>query len=303
MIDPTSPHYNNFKGIMFMLLHALSASMLFALVKLVSKDISSNQIVFFYKFILLLIVLPWIFKNGLKVFYTKRLKTYIISGIFGTSATLCLMYGIQYIPLANVTALWYMEKILLVIIGVIYFKEKINTKRVLAIILSFIGAIIVVIPNLNLNNFNTHYYFIFAAVILWLLYCLTIKSLGRTEKLTTQTLYNIFISTILSGPIALLSYSNGDIEWATHSIELNHLPPLILTSLCYLIVCTSNFKSFQCGDLSIVSPFGYTKIIFSGLLGMIFFNEYPSINSYAGYIIIGLSSWYIAKAAIRKKTI
>lgn len=303
MIETTSSHHNNFKGIMFMLLHALSASMLFALVKLLSKDISSNQIVFFYKFILLLIVLPWVLNNGLKAFHTTRLKTYLVSGIFGTSATLCLMYGIQYIPLANVTALGYMEKILLVIIGVLYFKEKINLKKTTAVIFSFFGAIILVLPKLNLDNFNTHYYFIFAAVLLWLLYCLTIKSLGKTEKLTTQTLYNIFISTVLSAPIAFIDYSNGIISLATQTINLTHLPFLILTSLCYLIVCTSNFKSFQCGDLSIVGPFGYTKIIFSGLLGMLFFNEYPPLNNYIGYIVIGLSSWYLAKTTLKQKTI
>lgn len=296
-------HKNNLKGIMFMILHALSASMLFALVKLLSREISSNQVVFLYKFTLLLIISPWIIKNGLRVFYTKRLKTYIVSGIFGTSATLCLMYGIQHTALANVTALWYMEKILLVITGVIYFKEKIDIKRAIAIILSFIGAIIVVFPHLNLDNFNNYYYFIFAAVILWLLYCLTIKSLGRTEKLTTQTLYNIVVSSILSLPIAFINYSNEQIIWAEHTVNLTHIPFIILASLCYLIVCTSNFKSFQCGDLSVVGPFGYTKIIFAGILGMIFFNEFPPINSYIGYIIIGLSSWYLARTAIKIKTI
>ncbi|MCT4635467.1 MAG: DMT family transporter [Rickettsiales bacterium] len=303
MTKTSLSHRNNLKGIIFMILHALSASMLFALVKTLSKDISSNQVVFLYKFTLLLIISPWIIKNGLKVFYTERLKTYIVSGIFGTSATLCLMYGIQHIPLANVTALWYMEKIFLVIIGVIFFKEKIDIKRATAIILSFIGAIIVILPRLNLSNFNNYYYFIFAAVILWLLYCLTIKSLGKTEKLTTQTLYNILVSTILSSPIAFIGYSNGNFSWTTQTIELIHLPFLLLTSLCYLIVCTSNFKSFQCGDLSVVGPFGYTKIIFAGILGMIFFNEYPLINSYIGYIIIGLCSWYLVKTAIKTKTI
>lgn len=288
-------HHDNFKGIMFMLLHAFAASVLFSLVKLLSQDISSSQIVFFYKFLLLLIILPWIFKDGLKNLYTTRIKTYIIGGIFGTSATLFLMHGIKYIPLANVTALGYMEKILLIIIGVFYFKENLSYKKIIAIVLSFIGAVIVIFPQLKFKEFNTYYYFIFASVILWVAYCLVIKSLGKTESIKTQSFYAILISSLLSAPIAFINYSDGIISLAEQSIELKHLPLLLLIAMCYLTLSISNFRSFQCGDLAIISPFGYTKIIFSGLLGIILFNEYPMINSYVGYLVIAISSWYLAK--------
>ena len=311
--------HDNFKGIIFMLLHALSTAALFGLVKELTKDISSNHVVFFYKFILLLMILPWVLKNGFSYLATTRLKTYILGSIFGTSATLFLMYGIKYVPLANATALGYMEKILLVIIGIIYFKEKLNRAKLIAIVLSFFGAIIVVSPKLIYNDyieeFNRYYYFIFVSIILWVAYCLIVKSLGETENVKTQTFYTIFLSTLFSLPIAFINwcpikfmdmnlvYPQNIISWSSIGLELNHLPMICLISGCYLILSISIFKSFQCGELSVVTPFGYTKIIFAGLIGIFLFKEYPSVTNYIGYILIALSSWYLFRATVKKKAL
>ncbi len=308
--------HDNFKGIMFMLLHALATAALFGLVKILTKDISSNHVVFFYKFILLLIILPWVLKNGCSYLVTKRFKTYVLGSIFGTSATLCLMHGIKYVPLANATALGYMEKILLVIIGVVYFKEKINNSKLIAIVLSIVGAIIVIFPQLihvnSTQEFNRYYYFIFASIILWVSYCLTVKSLGNTENVKTQTFYTIFLSTLLAMPIAFINwqpivfmdinivYPQNIISLESIGLELHHLPMIFLISICYLILSISIFKSFQCGELSVVTPFGYAKIIFAGLIGAILFKEYPPMTNYIGYILIALSSWYLFRATVRK---
>ncbi len=308
--------YDNFKGIMFMLLHALATAALFGLVKVLTKDISSNHVVFFYKFILLLIIMPWVLKDGFSYLSTTRLKTYILGSIFGTSATLCLMYGIKYVPLANATALGYMEKILLVIIGIVYFKEKLNSGKLIAIALSIVGAIIVVFSKLvydnNTQEFNQYYYFIFASIILWVSYCLIVKSLGKTENVKTQTFYTIFLSTLLAMPIAFINwqpavymdinivYPKNIISLASVGLELHHLPMIILISICYLILSISIFKSFQCGELSVVTPFGYAKIIFAGLFGAILFKEYPTMTGYIGYILIALSSWYLFRATVKK---
>ena len=296
----TLSHHNNFKAIIFMLLHALSGAILFTVVKTLSKDISSSMVVFLYKLSLLFMILPWVLKNGFASLKTTRIKTYIIGGIFGTSATLCLMHGIKYIPLANATALGYLEKILLIMVGIFYFREKISKDKIIAIILSFVGAMIVVFPRLNLQGYNPYYCFIFASIILWVAHCLAIKSLGKTENVKTQTFYTIFLSTLLSFPIAFINWQDGSfIDFESIGLELKHLPLIISTAICYLVLSISAFKSFQCGDLAVISPFGYSKIIFAGLLGAALFNEHPSISNYIGYIIIALSSWYLAKAAHR----
>lgn len=295
-------HINNAKGIAFMLLDALSVSILFTSIKFLTKDISSNQVVFLYKFIVLLAILPYALKNGSTILKTSRLNLYILGGILSTTASLCLMYAIKHLPLANVTSLNYLEKVLLSIIGMLYFKERYTNGKLLAILFSFIGAIIVVQSHsFSLHSLyipDYHYIYVAASIILWVAYCITVKMLGKTENTATQLFYAVLISTIISCPIALINWNIHDIYGIKLVIpdgilpiqaKLKHAPIFALISICYFIRSIASFKAMKHGDLSIVIPFGYSKILFTGLMGALLFNEYPENISYAGYLLIILS--------------
>lgn len=275
---------NNAKGIVFMLIDALSVSILFASVKFLTKDISSSQIVFLYKLITLFIILPYILKDGSRYLRTQKIKLYLIGGTLSTIASLCLMYGMQHVPLANATSLNYLEKVLLSIIGILYFKERYTNIKLISILASFIGAVIVVQPDIFytkslLTKFDSNYLYIFISIILWVLYCITVKMLGRTEHTKTQLFYAVLISTIVSFPAALST-------WSSEKLNSNHVKILLLISSCYLIRSISSFKAMKHGDLSIVIPFGYSKILFTAMIGALIFNETPSLGSYVGYFII-----------------
>lgn len=287
---------NNFKASILMLIHALSVAALFVSVKSLNQDLSPSLVVFLYKFTLAIIILPWLLIEGKKIFHTSRIKTYLIGGVFGTSATLCLMYAIKYVPVANATALGYLEKILLILVGVIYFKEKITLKEVMVIIICVIGAVIVILPKLDFNSYNYYYGYIFISVILWASYCLIIKSLGKTEHIKTQTFYTILISMILSAPIAFFNWQELTIiNLDDLGLRLHHMPLLLFTSICYLILSITAINAYKYGDLAVISPFGYSKVLFSGILGAVFFHEYPANNQYLGYIMIILSTCYLGK--------
>lgn len=275
---------NNAKGIGFMLIDAISVSILFASVKFLAKDISSNQIVFLYKLITLIVISPYILKDGLRYLITQKITLYIIGGLLSTIASLCLMYGMQHVPLANATALNYLEKVLLAIIGITYFKEKYTHLKLIAILASFTGAVIVVQPaafyeGISFSNLDKNYIYIFISIVLWVLYCITVKMLGRTEHTKTQLFYAVLISTAVSLPAALSNWNSDQLGYDQFAI-------LILISSCYLIRSVSSFKAMKHGDLSIVIPFGYSKIIFTSIIGALIFNESPSFASYIGYCII-----------------
>ncbi len=290
-----------------MLLHALAVATLLSLMKLLTKDLSSNHVVFFYKGLLCLMILPWAVKDGLKDLVTKRLGVFIVGALFGTVATLCLMAAIKHLPLANVVILGYMEKILLTAVGFFYFKEKISKGALIAIVLSFIGAVIVVYPEINKeSNFNGYYYLVFVSIILWVLYSLIVKYLGKTESIKVQVFYTTLFSMLFSMPVAFVNwqtkvfmglellYPMGLISWQAFSLDLQYLPLIFLLSICYLIISISLFKSFLYGDIVIVMPFGYTKIVFAALIGLIFFAEYPTLYNCIGCLIIIFSSSYLA---------
>lgn len=287
---------NNFKASILMLIHALAVATLFVSVKFLSQELSSSLVVFLYKFILVVLVFPWLLIEGKKIFYTTRIKEYIVGGVFGTTATLCLMHAIKYVPVANATALGYLEKIVLILVGVIYFKEKITVKEIMAIVICVIGAVIVILPKLDFSAYNSYYCYIFVSVILWASYCLIIKSLSKTENIKTQTFYTILISMILSIPAAFFNWQEFTIiKLDDLGFRLQHIPLLLFTSICYLVLSITAINAYKHGDLAVISPFGYSKVLFSGILGALFFHEYPSNNQYLGYLMIILSACYLSQ--------
>lgn len=310
---------NNLKGIAFMLTSSFSTALLLSLAKIISKDISSNYAVFFYKVLVLMMILPWVFKNGISAIHTKKLGLYVIGAVFSTTASICLIYSLSSVPLVNATCLGYLEKVILVAIGMFFFNETCSLVRIIAVFFCFLGAVIVINPDILHGKqlldveLSCKYIPVFASILLWVLYCLVTKIIGRTESDKTQIFYNTFFSVIIS--LGSLS-----VDWKPvifMSVELMQpqgLKPLNfvvmkggdyillqIMAICYLIRSIASFKALQFSDLSVVVPFGYAKVFFSGMLGVILFNQYPAKESYIGYGIILISVYCLFRNELHNR--
>ena len=125
-------------------------------------------------------------------------------------------------------------------------------------------------------------------------------------------LYLLFISSILSGYSALLTWSDVDIlgydlkiiphtiDFANLNIQYEHLYLIGLMAALYFVHGVAYFNALKY-ELSIVIPFRYTKLIFSGLLSYLFFEDTHSTTSYFGYILVTISGLILVKYEIRRK--
>lgn len=293
---------NNFLAINLMIIHALAGASLFILMKFITKNLSSNQVVFLYKTFLLILLMPWLlYKGGVNNLKTKKFNIYLLGSFFGTSGTLCLMYALQHVPVANATILGYLEKILLICIGVGYYKEKITTKMIIAIIACLLAAILIVIPKINNQfEFNSYYLYIFLSIFLWVAYCLTIKYLGEKDNMKCQTFYNTLLSSVLSF-LVLIFFKQTDEPLLDYDNIIKVIDLIFLVSLMYMAILLSLIKSLREGELSIITPFGYSKPVFAAILGFLVFQEAPTNAQILAYIVIISSSWYLASQATRNK--
>ena len=102
-----------------MLLNALSIAILYVSIKELTQDLSSNLVVFIYKFAVLLMILPWCFAGGLKTLKTTKIWLHASRGFLSICGSLCLFYAIKFIDLTDITAMGYIEQVILVIIGMV----------------------------------------------------------------------------------------------------------------------------------------------------------------------------------------
>ena len=317
--------YRNTNGIVLMLINAFATSMLYCIMKYLTGFINSHQVVFLYKLLVLVGLIPWILYDGISCVKTKKFKVHLLRGFVSTTGALCFMYGMSKVDMASATALNKMEPILLMIIGALYFKEKLSMSKISAVTLSCLGMLFVVYPMISLTDngfefpflndekapeFNFNYLIILIGVFLWTINSSVVKILGRTESNRTQLFYVSVFSVLFAGPIALCQWTilPGGIPMPT-SIDMSFLsnltPPALGMLLClgmlHFTHVACNFQALKMAEMSVVAPFDYAKLVFAGFLGYCFFNSIPTFSAYIGYFMILASGIYLLKVEVRNK--
>jgi S-adenosylmethionine uptake transporter len=263
-------------GILLMLLHALSMSVLYIISKNLTQALHPFQVAFLYKFTILLAIFPWCFWGDFKRnMRTKKIGMHVARGTFSLLGTVCFFVAVSSLPVSNAAAITYLDHILVVVIGVFYFKERLSNAKLIMIILSFMGAVLIVKPGFVV--FNKYYIFLFLALVFWALNCTIIKILGSTERTKAQLFYMMLFSSMFSLPFALY-------EWK--ALEPWHFKYLFGIALCYLIHSIAFFKAFKFAEMSTVMPFDYSRLVFTGILGYLVLNEVPDRYSLLGYALI-----------------
>lgn len=321
--------HHNLWGILFMLFNAVAIAVLYAAIKTLTKDMSSSLVVFLYKFSILVLIVPWCLHGGLKSLKTERIWLHASRGFLSIAGSLSLFFAIKHIELSDLTAIGYMEQVLLVIIGILYFKEKATNTKIATIIISFIGAMLVVYPEALILNeyylpvfhkfdvtgeFNKYYLFVFLSIAFWATNCTVIKVLGRTEKTKVQLFYVMLISCVIAYPLAfmhwqettifnslVIKFPDRHLDFSELGLQMKHLPTIALLALCYFVHSIAFFKALKYAELSTVIPFDYSRLVFTGILGYIFFQEVPEYGSYVGYLLIVGAGVYLIRSESKRR--
>lgn len=210
-------------GMLLMLLNNLALALLDTCSKSLRLNLSASVIVFTYKITLLLCVLPWVLSQGRAVLKTKRLSVHFLRSICGTAGAVFFIRGLQYIDMADAAALENVQYIIVIIMGVIFFGDKLTWRKSLALFVGFIGVLIIIYPEaitrisrgasglsegfeFRLGN----YIWTFIGISFWAVDTLVIKSLGNTEANKTQIFYKLLFASFLALPGALMTWQ---IDW------------------------------------------------------------------------------------------
>ena len=270
-------------GIGLMIIATVLFSVMHASIKYMSSSLHPFEIAFFRNLFGLIVIAPWFIRYGLEPLKTKKIKLHLARSFFNVIAMLSFFYSLSIAPLADVASLAFTAPLFASILAVVFLKEIIGIKRIIAIILGFIGAIIVIDPVYSSIN-NGHILTLLSASV-WSVSLIIIKILGRTESSVTITSYMVIIMIPLSG-IAALFY------WETPTI--NDLIFLVIIGISGTAAQMLLAQALRQGDTSIIMPFDFLKLIWAVGIGYLFFFEVPSLNTWLGSIIIFLSTLYIA---------
>lgn|GEM_PF-706238 len=313
---------NNILGIFLILLDSFSLAALYAVTKITTQDLKSSYVVFLYKFSLFLITLPWVLnKGGINNIRTPAFKVHLLRGFLSVGGSLSFMYGLQYISILDATILQNIEQVVLVLIGMLFFNEKVSKTKILSILLGVIGVLIVVNPRIVYNfdlfsvKINHGYLFILLAVMFWVGNNIAIKKLGQNSTNKAQIFYLMLFSSIFAYPVAFLKWNSlevlgtnlllpvGTINFSDIAIKFSHLKLIFMMSLFYLVHSISLFNALKVGEFSVVMPFVYFKLLWAGIFGYFIFSTLPEPSSWLGYFLIAAAGLLLMNKEIRNKKV
>ena len=278
---------NEFLGILYMLLCQFSFATNDAFVKMIYLNYDEifvlNQIIFIRGiFTLFFIILFLYIKKELDfktIFSSKELT---IRGTLEASAALFFFIGVALLPFAQVYILLSMAPVLLTALGAIFLNEKVRWRRWSAVLLGFIGVVVVINP----GKLEFGYYFIFpifAAIMLSIRDMYT-KNFSRNYHSLQIAFMTCFVVTALFGLLSI---------YKIYDFNLSDIVILFIAAFFLALGYIFSIATIKIALVSATSTFRYSVILWGILYGYFLFEEVPSINSYIGALIIIISGLII----------
>ena len=278
---------NELLGIFYMLLCQFSFATNDALVKIIYLDYDEifvlNQIIFIRGIFTLLFIIFFLYikkQLDFKTIFSSVELT--VRGTLEASAALFFFFFFALLPFAQVYILLSMAPVLLTALGAIFLNEKVRWRRWSAVLLGFIGVIIVINP----GKLEFGYYFIFpilSAIMLSIRDMYT-KNFRRNYHSLQIAFMTCFVVTTIFGLFSI---------YKLYVFSLNDIFILFISAFFLALGYIFSVATIKIALVSATSTFRYSVILWGILYGYFVFNEVPSTNSYIGALIIIISGLII----------
>ncbi len=279
-------------GFLYMFLSICAFSLMDVIVKW-SVDYPIGQVLFFRGFFGIIFYLFIIPKNRLNNFYkTKRAGLHFLRCFSGLIALVAIFIALRKLPLATVVSISFAAPIFTTIFSIFLLSEKVGLFRWLAVIIGFVGILVITEPGITQLNIYYIFQIIFCLGLSYV--AITIRQLSTTEPVWLISFY-------FSLAITLLSFFTIPYGWVIPS--LNHF---IILSLIGIFGGVANLwlsQSYKYSEVSLVTPLKYLALVFAIIFGYFIWGEIPTFKTLIGAFLVIISTLIIFRREIYKKNI
>jgi drug/metabolite transporter (DMT)-like permease len=277
-------------GFLYMFMSVCAFSIMDLIVKW-SDSYPLGQVLFFRGFfgvLLYFLIMP---RDRIKNFYyTKRPGLHFLRCFFGLIALLSIFTALRNLPLATVVSISFAAPIFTTILSIFLLSEKVGFFRWLAVIVGFIGIIIITEPGFTSLNIYFVYPVIFCLGMSYV--AITIRQLSTSEPVWLISLY-------FSIAITLASFFTIPYGWIMPDIK-----DLVLLMSIGIFGGAANLwlsQSYKFSEVSLVTPLKYLALVFAIIFGYFIWNEVPSVKTLTGAFLVITSSIIIFRREITLK--
>lgn len=279
---------NPVRGVLWMLASMACFTIMSIAIRPASAELHPFEVLFFRNVIGLSVMAPWIVRSGLGALRTRFLPLHVLRSLLVLIAMMTWFYVVTVIPFVDATALNFTAPLFSSLLAMLILNETIRWRRWSAIIIGFLGAIVVLRPGMGVIDPNA-----FIALInpvAWAGAVILIKKLSRTDSTGAIVAYMFIL-------LMPLSFIPAYFVWREPTLAA--LPWILMVGLGGACGHLCAAKAIALAPTSLVMPIEYLRLPFLGLIGFAVYHEIPDRWTLLGSAIIVAAAFYVGHRETR----
>ncbi len=275
---------DNVRGAIFMMLSMAGFVLNDTIMKSLSSDLPMFQAIFLRGIVATILIGALAFKQrALWHRLSKENAKIVAFRVVGElGATFCFITALFNMPIANATAILQVMPLAVTLGAALFFHEAVGWRRYTAITIGFLGVMLIVRP--GSDGFTIYSVYAMGAVVFLVLRDLSTRKLSAGVP-------SMFVALISSVAIMLMGgILSSTTAWVPVSPQQIGL--LAIAAMFVLVGYLFGIMTMRVGDVSFISPFRYTILIWAILAGIFVFGDIPDSMTLAGSAIIVLTGLY-----------
>ena len=279
--------------ILLSLLGTGTAAIMVSGIKLLSQDLNPFIIAFYRCLFGVIIMLPFMIYNYPEAWKTHNIKLQFVRSAINVYSMISWFTAIGPLQLEKAAAIGFTTPLFTTILAIIFLGEVIRIQRITALIVGFIGILVVIRP--GYIPFESGALWLLSAAITFSIVIIIVKKLTEKDSSLTTAFYQMAFMVPPTFFIALFFWE---------SINISQFLLFIFVAIAGFITQFSFAQCLKMAETTFIMPIQFTKLIWLSLIGYFFFMEVPDIWTWIGASIIFSSILFIAyREAINKNSL
>jgi len=279
-------------GVLFMCTACALFPIMNGIVKLLTATYDPRQIVWFRIVIhLVLVALVFMPRMGLGLFRARQIGSQLVNSVMMLLSTLLFFSAVKSVGVAEAISISFIAPLVVVFLAWPLLGERITATRVVAVVVGFIGVLVVIRPGTSVFQWAS--VLLLGSAICYAIYQIIIRRLAGVDHPATSIFYSVLLGAILMSLLV-------PFVWLTPKSWVDWLLLLSLGALGgaghYCVARAMTYAS-----ANFVAPFNYTQMIGSVIVGYLMFAEVPDLYTWLGTALIVGAGLLVGWEASRRR--
>ena len=266
---------NNQFAIFLIIISIIFGTLMGTFIKLAQEELNVFTTGFLRFFFGFLIITPYILKTKFEVFSTKNLKIHILRSALNLPAMLLGFAALAMLPLEKMTAIHFIVPIIVTILAVIFLKEKIYLYRSIALVMGFLGMLIILRP--GIIDISIGIYMALISSLIWSVVIILTKKVSKDDSAITILSHQYVYMGLFSFPLVIYFWDQPSLKTIIF---------ILCAAMSGTILHIALNHAYKLVDVTMTQPYSFLGLVVSSIIGYFVFSDKPDFYTWLGASVI-----------------